>query len=190
RGDRYNETRARSALGLEALVRGDIAATLEWLGPAERMLAESGVLQPNLFRVHADLIEAQARAGRTGDGCATLERLRSQAELTGSAWAAAAAGRCDGLLAENDKVEEHFSAALSLHESFPDLLELARTQLCYGERLRRLRHRRRAREQLHAALETFDRLGARPWAERARAELRASGERLRRGRPGGQEQLT
>ena len=62
--------------------------------------------------------------------------------------------------------------------------------LCYGERLRRLRRPRDAREHLHEALETFERIGARPWAERARAELRASGERLRRRGTAAHEQLT
>ena len=58
--------------------------------------------------------------------------------------------------------------------------EQARTQLCFGERLRRARHRAQARQHLHNALDTFERLGARPWAERARAELRATGETARR----------
>src|SRR6202034_3370846 len=55
----------------------------------------------------------------------------------------------------------------------------ARTQLAYGSRLRRARQRVRAREQLRAAIETFDRLGARPWAAQARAEVAATGERAR-----------
>ena len=62
--------------------------------------------------------------------------------------------------------------------------------LCYGEWLRRRRRRRDSREHLHGALETFERIGALPWAERARAELRASGERLRRRGPAAHEQLT
>jgi DNA-binding CsgD family transcriptional regulator len=55
-----------------------------------------------------------------------------------------------------------------------------RTQLLYGEWLRRARRRVEARGQLAAAFETFQRLGARPWADRAGAELRAAGQRLRR----------
>jgi DNA-binding CsgD family transcriptional regulator len=53
--------------------------------------------------------------------------------------------------------------------------ELARTQLAYGERLRRAKARADAREPLRAALATFERLGATAWAERAVAELRATG---------------
>ena len=53
--------------------------------------------------------------------------------------------------------------------------ERARTQLALGERLRRAKQRAEAREPLTAALDEFERLGARPWAERARTELRATG---------------
>jgi DNA-binding CsgD family transcriptional regulator len=61
--------------------------------------------------------------------------------------------------------------------------------LSYGERLRRAQRRRDARIQLRAAIEIFDRLDARPWADRARAELHASGETMGRDGPGG-ERLT
>jgi DNA-binding NarL/FixJ family response regulator len=59
--------------------------------------------------------------------------------------------------------------------------ERARTELCLGERLRRARQRTLARTHLHRALTGFERLGAAPWAQRARAELRATGETVRRG---------
>jgi DNA-binding NarL/FixJ family response regulator len=54
--------------------------------------------------------------------------------------------------------------------------ERGRTEFCYGERLRRARRREKARPQLRSALETFEGLGAEPWAKRARNELRATGE--------------
>jgi len=69
--------------------------------------------------------------------------------------------------------------------------ELARTELLYGEWLRRVRRRADARGHLRAALEAFERLGAAPWAERARAELRTSGEAAARRRdPATLSQLT
>jgi DNA-binding CsgD family transcriptional regulator len=61
----------------------------------------------------------------------------------------------------------------------PDTYEEARTRLCLGEKLRRAKRRVQAREQLRLALARFDELGAEPWAERARAELLATGERAR-----------
>jgi DNA-binding CsgD family transcriptional regulator len=83
-----------------------------------------------------------------------------------------------------------FEAALSLHDRDPSAFERARTELCYGERLRRSRRRRAARGQLRSALETFERLEARPWAERARVELRATGEHVYKRDPTAAERLT
>jgi DNA-binding CsgD family transcriptional regulator len=70
--------------------------------------------------------------------------------------------------------------ALSYHELTADSFELARTRLCYGERLRREKRRVHAREQLRAAFDGFDQLSATPWAERALVELEATGETARR----------
>jgi DNA-binding NarL/FixJ family response regulator len=72
-----------------------------------------------------------------------------------------------------------FDEALHWHEEASQPFPRARTQLAYGEWLRRANRRIDARVQLHAALETFEQLGAEPWAEQARAELRATGERVR-----------
>jgi DNA-binding CsgD family transcriptional regulator len=94
------------------------------------------------------------------------------------------------MLGTDTDIDATFTTALELHEDDPSSWERARTQLAYGQRLRRSKRRRLAREQLHAALETFDEAGSRPWAERARAELRASGEHLRRRGQLAHEQLT
>jgi tetratricopeptide (TPR) repeat protein len=190
RGDGWLEVRARAGLGLDALGRGDPAAAVDWLEPAADMLARGGVRRPNVFLFHGDLIEALVRLGRREEAMQQLARFLEDAELTGSRWAIAVGGRCRALLAADADAEQAFETALELHEREPNELERARTQLAYGERLRRLRQRRRAREQLHAALESFQRLRARLWAERARAELRASGERLRPRGPAMDEQLT
>jgi DNA-binding NarL/FixJ family response regulator len=77
----------------------------------------------------------------------------------------------------------HFERALALHARTERLPDRARTQLAYGSFLRRGRHRVDARTHLRAALETFEDLGAEPWAERARQELRASGATARRRDP-------
>jgi len=68
-----------------------------------------------------------------------------------------------------------FEGALQHHDALPMPFERARTQLALGERLRRAKQRAEAREPLTQALDEFERLGAKPWAERARAELRATG---------------
>ena len=85
---------------------------------------------------------------------------------------------------------DFFENALDLHEDVDDAFACARTEQSFGERLRRAGHRRDARDQLRQALETFEELGATPWRERAAAELRASGETLRRRRPHEGEELT
>src|SRR5207245_7016169 len=96
---------------------------------------------------------------------------------------------CQGMLAADDEFAALLDRALGLHERTPDAFESARTRLAYGERLRRARNRVLAREQLRAAAETFELLGASPWAERARGELAATGERRRRSAPGTVEEL-
>jgi DNA-binding CsgD family transcriptional regulator len=89
----------------------------------------------------------------------------------------AAAARAAALAIDPAKIDDAFAEALSLHEQAGIPFELARTELCYGERLRRARRLSDARRPLRSALATFERLGAVPWADRARKELAASGER-------------
>jgi DNA-binding CsgD family transcriptional regulator len=84
------------------------------------------------------------------------------------------------MLADEDSFAAAFEGAISLHGQTPDTFEAARTRLAFGQRLRRSRNRSLAREQLRAAADDFDRLDARPWADRARAELAATGETHRR----------
>ena len=84
--------------------------------------------------------------------------------------------RCRALLADDDEAEAHYRMSLSLHRDTNRPMALARTELLYGEWLRRMRRRSDAREPLRAALAVFESVGARSWAERARAELRATGE--------------
>jgi DNA-binding NarL/FixJ family response regulator len=69
----------------------------------------------------------------------------------------------------------HFEEALRLHSGDGQPFERARTELAFAERLRRVRQRADARPHLTAALETFERLGAKPWIARAQAELEATG---------------
>src|SRR5215217_958331 len=102
----------------------------------------------------------------------------------------AQAERCRGLLADTEKFDAHFASALELHSQAQSPYALARTRLCFGERLRRSGRRVEAREQLRAALETFDRVGAAPSSEKVGAELRASGETIRRRESHEVEELT
>jgi DNA-binding CsgD family transcriptional regulator len=84
------------------------------------------------------------------------------------------------MVAEPGEAEPLFEQALALHAQTPDVFETARTRFAYGAFLRRARQRVRAREELRAAFESFERLGARGWADQAEAELAATGETARR----------
>jgi DNA-binding CsgD family transcriptional regulator len=88
-------------------------------------------------------------------------------------WARAVAHRCRALV---EGREEDYREAVRLHAQARRPFERARTSLLYGEWLRRARRRSEARDSLRSALEDFERLRAVPWAERARAELRAAGD--------------
>ncbi|MGH3037937.1 MAG: response regulator transcription factor, partial [Gaiellaceae bacterium] len=83
-----------------------------------------------------------------------------------------------------------FEEAFAEHERSDDRWALARTRLAFGERLRRAARRVEAREQLRLALAAFEEMGADAWAERARAELRATGARVRRRQSWEAEELT
>ncbi len=188
--DAFNVVRARGALGLDALARGDAAEAVDWLEPAVTMVQEGGVGLPNFFRLDADLIEALVRHGEHEQAERHLTRFEEQTRSTGSVWGRAVAARCRALISPEPRMAEAFDRALELHDGDPSAFERARTELCYGERLRRGRQRRLAREHLRSALETFERLDARPWAERARIELRATGEHVYRRDPTAAERLT
>jgi DNA-binding CsgD family transcriptional regulator len=89
--------------------------------------------------------------------------------------------RCHAqLTATDDESDRLFTESLALHAGGGRPFDMARTALLFGERLRRRRKRAEARKHLRTALETFERLGATPWAEHARAELLATGETARK----------
>ncbi|HEY1715424.1 MAG TPA: AAA family ATPase [Solirubrobacteraceae bacterium] len=133
------------------------------------------VLEPGWEHLDDVMIEASVRAGRTAQAEHELAELEAKAQRTGRTWAHAVAARCRGLLATSTEIDEHFQRALEWHDRAPLPFTRARTQLCYGERLRRARRRVDAREQLAAASATFHALGATIWAERAERELAAAG---------------
>jgi DNA-binding CsgD family transcriptional regulator len=149
-----------------------------------------GLGDPNVIRWAPDLVEVYLRVGRTAEAEAELEELARQAETTGHAWARAVTERCRGLLAGEDEFEAHLARALELHGERAMPFDRARTELVLGERLRRARRRADARPFLRSALEGFERLGAMPWAERARAELQATGEHTSPRDPTAAEHLT
>ncbi len=138
----------------------------------------------------AELTDAYTRLGLGDQAQRTAAEYMAAASAKGQPWPLARALRCQGLLAPETGFAPYFEQALRLHEQTPDAFEAARTRLAYGERLRRARNRILAREQLRAAADAFERLDARPWADRARAELAATGETRRRRDPSTIDELT
>jgi len=179
-----------SALGLLALGLGRTEAAIHHLERLAHDTAKRGLKGAGVIQWTPDLIEAYVRAGRDDEAKRVLEEFEHMARKTELSWMLAAAARCRGLLGAEEEFEGEFARALALHRQTPTPFEHARTELCLGERLRRTRQRADSREPLRSALATFERLGAAPWAERARAELAASGETARRRDPYAAEQLT
>jgi DNA-binding CsgD family transcriptional regulator len=177
--------RAEGELELTLGRAGDAAERFEAL---EAHLAELGVADVDLAAT-PELVEAYLRLGRREEALAAAERLGASARAKGQPWSIARAERCRGLLCEED-FEPCFERALELHDQTLDVFEAACTRLAYGGRLRRARQRVRAREQLRSSLDVFDRLGARPWSQRARDELAATGETARRRDPSTLDDLT
>ena len=132
------------------------------------------------FLAAIDRFESAVRAGRSDLAGAWVEELAAYADGSGTSWAHAAVQHGRALLADGAAAEGHFRSALEFHGSSARTPDRARTELAFGSFLRRSRRRVDARTHLRAALEVFDALGAELWAERARQELRASGETARR----------
>ncbi|ONI85742.1 LuxR family transcriptional regulator [Saccharothrix sp. ALI-22-I] len=149
------------------------------LGRHEAVLDRLADVAAGAHRLYAitslpDLVEAAVRLGKHASAEDAAAWYDEWALNTGQPWAQAVASRCRALLTDD---EQWFTQAVDLHrtnEGRP--FERARTELLYGEWLRRARRKTDARTHLRSALDLFERLGATPWAARARTELRATGE--------------
>jgi DNA-binding CsgD family transcriptional regulator len=128
----------------------------------------------------ADMVEAAARSGEWKTAAAAIEAFEPWALASGTHWALGLLARTRALLAADDSAESEYLLAIEHLRQCRIVPDLARARLLYGEWLRRQRRRRDARGQLRAAHDIFDQLGIDGFARRARAELRATGERAAR----------
>jgi DNA-binding CsgD family transcriptional regulator len=158
---------------------GQPSEALKHLEEKEEVLSELRIADADISPA-PELVEVHVRSDRHSEAEDVAAAYIRRAEEKGQPWALARAARCRGLLADVETFEARFLEALDYHASTPDTFEEGRTRLCFGERLRRAKRRVRAREELRSALAIFDELGAEPWAERAHAELVATGEVARR----------
>jgi DNA-binding CsgD family transcriptional regulator len=173
--DWLQEGLARQALALLALGAGRPQDAIVELEPIAHTWAASTMVEPGFVPFVPDLVEACTVSGATDEAAAWLGRFARVATEARRTWALAACARCEGLLAPADSFDEPFNRAIELLEPSPLVLDLARTQLAYGERLRRQGRRRDARMQLRVAHDAFVLASATPWIDRSAAELRATG---------------
>ncbi len=187
RGLGLHRERAERALGRLELVLGRSAEAIERLEGVQRRLDGARIREQNVTPLW-DLVEAYARAGAADLARGALAR-GEETMPPALPSEGAVIERCRGIVAAEDGYEPAFEKALALHEIELFPFERARTQLDFGERLRRSGQKKRAREHLYRALATFEALGAAAWARRAGSELEATGERRRSG-PDARQSLT
>lgn len=191
---------ARLLSGDRAAARGDLsplsrgwagvltATSTEQLSAAatdlQAAIAEKqayGIVEPGIHPWFPACVEALAQVGRLDEAAAMAEWFQAHAVRPEPRWARAMAAHMQGMVAaartETEAALELLERAVELHEGVGRPFDRARTLLVYGETLRRARRRRLARETLSEALAEFERLGAEPWAERARAALARIGGR-------------
>lgn len=166
-------TLAHWALGLNGLAERRPGHAAQVLG---EVCTPGGAAAHFMLRrlVLPDYVEATTRAGQRQRAEEALRRLGGPQAHDGPHLLAARL-RCQALLAQGDRAEELFTAALEKADTSP--FEAGRTRLLYGERLRRDRRIKLAREQLRLAEIQLRRIGALPWARLARMELAAAGDR-------------
>lgn len=168
---------AHAASGLLELTLENYPAAVDQFTVMANLAAQAGFADTPVLWWSGDLIESCLKSGQRERAAAVLDQLEAACERSQIPTALAVAARSRALL-DPDRFDHHISAALKHHQRGSMPFERARTQLCLGGALRRRRQRAEARQHLHAALETFERLEAVDWAERTRVELRATGERL------------
>jgi DNA-binding CsgD family transcriptional regulator len=172
---------ARAALGLLEQSAGRPAEVVRSLGPLVDFLRAEQIVEPGTARVVPDHVEALVALGELDAATELLDWFEGNARRLDRRSALAASSRCRGLLAgargDVDGAVARLRDALDLHHGVPIPVELGRSRLAYGSALRRVRQKAAARTALEAAVRDFDAIGARAWADRARAELARVGGR-------------
>jgi DNA-binding CsgD family transcriptional regulator len=166
--------RARRALGVAAIADGSYLQAFTQL---RGLFSEDGTPLHNYasYLGVADLAAAAVRADRRIEGCDVIEHALSRLGGRASARLEQLIARARGILAGPGGAEAHFGTALAGPAGDQWPFERAQLRLDYAEWLRRRRRINDAKSVLTEALSTFRRLGARSWAQRAEAELRACG---------------
>ncbi|MET7973342.1 LuxR C-terminal-related transcriptional regulator [Streptomyces mirabilis] len=174
------------AEGLLALGAGKYEEAVAGYERAGALARGAGIEDPSVAPWAANLVEAYLRSGRIGEAEREHGRFDAEMRRSGPSWALAVSARCRALLLEAEghgtpgAVEAAFHEALEWHARGAVVFERARTLLCHGQWLRRTGRTPEARDALEEALSVFSVLGAVPWEEAVRSELRAAGARTGR----------
>ena len=161
------------------------------LAQAEALQAadEKPLLQASMLAL-PELIEAATRTGQRQLAADALSRLAEVTSVSRTDWSQGMYTRCRALLADGADAENWYREAIDRLSRTGSRPEAARAHLLYGEWLRRENRRTDAREQLRTAHDLFGAIGMEAFAERARRELLATGETVRRRTAGTRNQLT
>ncbi|HEX6453169.1 MAG TPA: AAA family ATPase [Trebonia sp.] len=127
-----------------------------------------------------ELIEAAVRSGSPDQAAEPMRYLSETASAVGTSWVVGIQARSQGLLSDGECAERLYRTAIEHLGRTRARVDLARAHLVYGEWLRRENRRVDAREQLRAAHHMLDEMGVHGFAERARRELQATGETVRK----------
>lgn len=127
-----------------------------------------------------ELIEAATRSGQPEAAAAALDRLAERTQAAATPWALGIEARARALLGSGDEADDQYRQSIRHLSRCRITVDLARTRLLYGEWLRRRHRLAQSREQLRCAHETLSRIGADAFADRARTELLATGETVRK----------
>jgi DNA-binding CsgD family transcriptional regulator len=183
--------RARRALGVAALADGSYLQAFTQL---RGLFSEDGTPLHNYasYLGVADLAAAAVHADRRMEGSGVISRALGRLGGSASPRLEQLVARARGILADPSDSEAHFDKALADPAGDQWPFERAQLRLDHAEWLRRRRRINDAKAVLTEALGTFQRLGARSWAQRAQAELRASGVSVARppGEPDALRELT
>ena len=140
--------------------------------------------------ISAELVEAAVRSGKPERAAAALDRFSEMARATGTDWALGIEARSRALLSDGGDADGAYREAIDRLGKTRIRVMLARAHLVYGEWLRRENRRVDARAELRVAQGMFDDMGYEPYAERARRELIATGEKVRKRSAETRDELT
>jgi ATP/maltotriose-dependent transcriptional regulator MalT len=172
-----------SSVLYNGLARHDVAIEAAWRAFERDDIGYGPYVVP-------ELAEAASRTGDAELVRAALEWLSERTRVTPSEWALGMEAQLRALLSQGDAAERHYRESIDRLGRTRVRVQLARAHLLYGEWLRREGRRLDARAQLHTAHDLLQTMGIEAFAERARRELLATGEKVRKRSDKTRDQLT